>query len=349
MSLSELHMVEPTNMQLEWLSSADGEPVPTARLHIPVGEHHVTLMPDEGITWADAAFIAMDVLYPGEHNGTLLLHFFAMGESDARFNVRLGLFPGLATRVTFPLRVLDGQTIYLPRTPGRLKGVCQGHRIALDELSHVTLSLGDVGTEQTLFISRPALLREEPAYPMPAQPIVDELGQWTAKEWPGKTLGVAALKEQLQTAATQMQQSSYPATWSRFGGTTEKRFAASGFFRTEYSDDRWWLVDPDGCAFWSAGLDCVRPGEAAAIVPGTEKLFRDLPAEDGKFAAAWKSGERQGIRSFDFMVANLIRAFGPDWRAHWEKLAVGRLKEWRFNTVANWSILNWRAVPICRT
>ncbi len=36
-ALSELHMMEPTNMRLEWLSSADGEPVPAVRLHIPVG------------------------------------------------------------------------------------------------------------------------------------------------------------------------------------------------------------------------------------------------------------------------------------------------------------------------
>jgi hypothetical protein len=336
--LSSLRLTDFQNVHLEWLPTAGVERSQAARLQVPAAEHRVTLVPQgDNVTWQNAAFMAFDVLYPAEHNGTLLLHFYVKGESQARFNVRLGLFPQLLTRITLPLRVLDGQTIYLPRTPGRLKGVCQGHRIAPSELSHVTLSLADVGTEQTLFLSGPALLTAEPFYPMPAQPIVDELGQWTAKEWPGKTPHVAALKQQLQAAVAQLQQSSYPAQWSRFGGTTEKRMAPSGFFRIEYSEGRWWLVDPEGCAFWSAGLDCVRPGEGAAIVPRTEKLFSDLPPQNGEFAAAWTSGERCGIKSLDFAVANLIRAFGSNWRAQWEKLAIGRLKEWRFNTVANWS------------
>jgi hypothetical protein len=34
---------------------------------------------------------------------------------------------------------------------------------------------------------------------------------------------------------------------------------------------------------------------------------------------------------------NLIRAFGPQWRRRWETMTAGFTRQWRFNTVANWS------------
>ena len=41
---------------------------------------------------------------------------------------------------------------------------------------------------------------------------------------------------------------------SRYGGLAAKRRKATGFFRTEHVEGRWWLVDPDGCLFLSVGL-----------------------------------------------------------------------------------------------
>jgi hypothetical protein len=44
----------------------------------------------------------------------------------------------------------------------------------------------------------------------------------------------------------------------RFGGWTDKRFEATGFFRVE-KDERWWLVTPDGNAFLSFGINHLYP------------------------------------------------------------------------------------------
>ena len=41
----------------------------------------------------------------------------------------------------------------------------------------------------------------------------------------------------------------------RFGGWTGKRFEATGFFRLEHDDRRWWLVTPEGNAFLSFGIN----------------------------------------------------------------------------------------------
>ena len=45
-----------------------------------------------------------------------------------------------------------------------------------------------------------------------------------------------------------------PVPLDRYGGWTARTFRATGYFRTEHAADRWWLVDPDGCAFLSIGL-----------------------------------------------------------------------------------------------
>lgn len=40
-----------------------------------------------------------------------------------------------------------------------------------------------------------------------------------------------------------------------YGGNPARSFGASGFFRVEQAEDRWWLVDPDGNAFISIGIN----------------------------------------------------------------------------------------------
>jgi hypothetical protein len=72
---------------------------------------------------------------------------------------------------------------------------------------------------------------------------------------------------------------------------------------------RWWLVDPDGHPFFSTGPCVVDP-----LVETHTRLLTDaltwLPDRDGEFADCFD--DRHG---FDYLKANLIRAFGADWRA----------------------------------
>ena len=60
----------------------------------------------------------------------------------------------------------------------------------------------------------------------------------------------------------------------RFGGFLEASgFRATGFFRTEQRDGRWWLVTPEGNAFFSIGMDVIAlTGET--YVDGREFMFR---------------------------------------------------------------------------
>jgi|GEM_PF-549783 len=49
---------------------------------------------------------------------------------------------------------------------------------------------------------------------------------------------------------------------SRFGGWLERRTEATGFFRAEKIDGRWWLIDPDGYYFLHRAVVGVRPGSS---------------------------------------------------------------------------------------
>jgi hypothetical protein len=290
------------------------------------------------LPWPRARHLAFDALVPGEATGEVLVRFFARGEAEPRLSASLGVFPGLRTRLSLPLAVLDGQTIFLPRTPGRMKAVVTGRRIAPSDVERVDVQLKQTAVPQQVLLGPVWLLDGEPEHPLAARPLVDALGQWQDKAWPGKTRDEAQLKTDLGRALDEARRAAYPDGWSAYGGTKAKRFDATGFFRAQHDGARWWLVDPEGCGFFSLGLDSVRPGETTAIVPGAEPLLGTLPPREGAFAAAYGEGRgRWRSGTFSFGLANLVRAFGPDWRDRWTELTRGRLVAWRFNTVANWS------------
>jgi hypothetical protein len=86
------------------------------------------------------------------------------------------------------------------------------------------------------------------------------------------------------------------------------------------------LVDPDGQPFWSAGLDCVRPGIDTNAAGLESALARPDLVSNGRV---------------DMLRHNLREAFGDDWLAKWGVLAAAFLRQTGFNTVGNWS--DWKA------
>jgi hypothetical protein len=325
---------------VEGAALAADSPLGSPALRLPATPVGQALRLPQSFPWGRAKFLALDALADGDLSGEVLVRFFARDEAEPRLSVSLGLFPRLRTRLSFPLSALDGQTIFLPRTPGRLKGVVSGRRLAAPDIEHVELQLKKTAAPQSLYIGRVWLTATEPEYPLPQAALVDSLGQWAAKQWPGRTKDEAQLRDDLNTALNGARKAAYPDAWSRFGGTKARTFDATGFFRTQHDGSRWWLVDPEGNGFFSVGLDSVRPGETAGVVPGAEALFGALPPRNGPLAAAYgMRSARWKADSFSFGLANLVRAFGPEWRERWTELTKGRLKAWRFNTVANWSDL----------
>jgi hypothetical protein len=276
--------------------------------------------------WSAPGYLWFDAVNCGPNSMALTLSFWDEDNPGDTPDLvcTTGLLPDLPTRVAFPFGALDTQRMFLPRTPGRLKTVIHGTRVR--SLARFALGAKCASHMQHLEIGDLHLTAEEPTYPVPTTPLIDLLGQWSAGEWRGKTRDAAAmaraLRERHDTAA-----STATGPWS-----PTRLTQGASYFRTHHDGARWWLVDPEGYAFWSAGVDCVRPGEGCNVA-GIEALSGHLEPREGEFSACWAA--HGGL--YNHAVANLIRVFGEGWWDAWSRITRDNLVRWGFNTIGNWS------------
>jgi len=193
-------------------------------------------------------------------------------------------------------------------------------------------------------------------------PMVDRFGQFKYGEWPGKVHSEAELaagraREDASLAAVKA--SPIPDA-DRFGGWAKgPQLKATGFFRVEKLNGKWWYVDPDGHLFFSLGIDCVGPSQQTGISK-RERFFEWLPAADDRcFAscfglAGWPAphgfyADTNNVpyRTFDFGIANQIRLAGDNWRQADRERAHRRFRAWGVNTIGNWS--DWGICQLDRT
>ena len=182
-------------------------------------------------------------------------------------------------------------------------------------------------------------------------PFVDKYGQFAHDDWPGKIHDDGELEKSRKDEDAWLNGHACPIPDAdRFGGWAGgPKLKATGFFRTEKVDGKWWLVDPDGHLFFSHGVDCVGPGGATGVGL-REKYFSWLPAKDdpdfGKFwgrvdwPAAhgfYKDKAHLPYDTFDFCRANARRKYGADWERISAERAHARMRAWGLNTIANWS------------
>lgn len=91
-----------------------------------------------------------------------------------------------------------------------------------------------------------------------------------------------------------------------FLGDDVLQFKATGFFRVDQRDGVWWLVTPDGYAFYSMGVNHVTPKGYYAPKLGYSPYEKSILATYGN-------------------------------REKWAEETRRRLKEWGFNTIGAWS------------
>lgn len=295
-----------------------------------------------GVDWKGAQYLAFDVLVKEPWAVGLRVCFWEEHNQTDEQNLVfiIGILPQVKTRIYVPLKALDSQKMFFPRKPGQLKMVIHGNKVDLDLVNRIQIGVQKSSFTQHLDISNIHLSDEEPVYSLPDEKLVDELGQWTQKSWPGKMQSeeelVRYLQEESQVEADNRLYD-FSDQWSEYGGWKEKRFEATGYFRTQHDGERWWLVDPDGYSFYSNGLDCVIPDEECPV-EGIESLFSWLPEEEGAYKEAWGVNTWYGpVKSINFSAVNLIRAFGDNWWSEWAKMTRRRMIQWGFNTIGNWS------------
>ena len=191
-------------------------------------------------------------------------------------------------------------------------------------------------------------------------PFIDVYGQFKHNDWPGKTHSDDDLKKALETERADLAAHPGPDGWNKYGGWAKgPQQKATGRFRVEKINGKWWMVDPEGCLWWSHGPVRVTSSSAVTPLDGREFYFTDLPKADSPFALfytthdalLWPYYVARGIqRTYDFSSANAFRKYGSEWRARYADLAHQRLRSWGMNTLANSSdkgICLQRRTPYC--
>jgi hypothetical protein len=178
----------------------------------------------------------------------------------------------------------------------------------------------------------------------PFFPFIDTFGQYKHRDWPGKVHSLAELQQRREQEAKELATQPGPKDWDKYGGwATGPELKATGFFRTEKYQGKWWLVDPDGRLFFSHGIDCVRMLDTTPI-DERETWFENFPGSQPEFAQFLSRGSAlkghyagRSPQCFTFAAANMLRKYGADWKPAYAETAHLRLRSWGLNTIANWS------------
>jgi len=177
-------------------------------------------------------------------------------------------------------------------------------------------------------------------------PFIDEFGQYMHKDWAGKTHSEEELIAGERTERKDLGSHPGPEHRSKYGGwSIGPRRRATGSFRVEKYLGKWWLVDPEGCLFWSHGIDCVHSSTSTPI-SNRENYYSSLPKSNSRYSAFYGTGswaphgyykDHTPYKTYDLCRANLLRKYGRDWQNIFASITHERVRSWGLNTIGNWS------------
>lgn len=176
-------------------------------------------------------------------------------------------------------------------------------------------------------------------------PFIDRYGQFKYAEWPGKVYSDDDLKKAREVEQKDLAENPGPSDRSKFGGwAAGPKLEATGRFRVEKYDGKWWMVDPEGYLFWSHGVVRVTPSTAITPLDDRHFYFEELPQAGSEFEQFYYThdallkpyySDRNLKETYDFSSANCYRKYGPEYKDVFAELAHQRLQSWGLNTIAN--------------
>ncbi|MCX8053782.1 MAG: beta-galactosidase [Armatimonadetes bacterium] len=307
--------------------------------------------------WSAGEGLAVDVFNPEREPVAFCVRVDNQG-ADGRNNCNTACAfaqPGQWTTLNLRFRSGRKEKFWGMRGIPGVGPLAEGTTIDLSKIVAFQVFLPRPSKEHTLLISNVRLMG--PSDYEISMPFVDRFGQYKHATWPGKLRNERELAERRKKEETALLSPPGLHGLDRFGGWADgPQLEATGWFRTEKLNGKWWLVDPDGRLFFSIGVDCVNFFDRT-FVEKREDWFEWLPQaalsptaegerERDEFepAVGYASGVHSMAeviggngRTFNFYVANLIRKYGKDWQVRWREISCARLKAWGFNTIGNWS------------
>ncbi len=269
-------------------------------------------------------------------NSTLRWFLQIRNRKGEKFNIRVQPFENIRSKAAVTDSYLTTEYLANHQFKGHWLSSRMLH-IDLKDVDSLVIYMNP-NREVTLRLGPLALVHGEVADELYVdKPVVDRFGQWIPSEWPGKIHSVDELKAAWEKENAELARpEEFP--FDRYGGWTQGKERATGFFHAAQVEGRWWLVDPDGHLFFSTGVDSIHHHEPT-LVKGREQLFASLPPGTGDRA--------------DFYDANVRLRYGEEtFAGSWKAKTEQRLKSWGFNTLANWAdpaLFEKPAIPFVTT
>ncbi len=170
-----------------------------------------------------------------------------------------------------------------------------------------------------------------------ALPHIDRFGQAIPFTWPTKIHDEKDLHQQRKQEAVKLKPDKGPTSFNQFGGFADgPQRTATGYFRTEKINGKWWLIDPEGKLFWSHGVCSVANRAVTNLGPDRRSLFEYLPSP-GTADHTLGMSKRKDVYFFDFLRLNTARKYGQGWEKTINDLTHQRIRAWGLNTLGAWS------------
>ena len=151
-------------------------------------------------------------------------------------------------------------------------------------------------------------------------PFVDKFGQFVHGTWQHKVHSYDELRADLAEERSALKGA--PSEWDEYGGWANgPQLEATGHFRTEKVDGKWWLVTPSGHLFYSLGINVVKI-ESDAANGNAHPEWYESAARSAMSFTTWNLREKFGKSGFDDYYYDLV---------------LKRLDSWGINTIGNWS------------
>ena len=288
--------------------------------------------------WSDASFLVVEF-----RSSTSQRFELGLVSDEGNVSKRIHPFANVWVRASIPLRFYRqglgdadelASTVNQPRS-GYWINIEAGGHAPVKTVRAINVTMRYPAQAATVEIRKVSLSKTDvgDAVLDGATPLIDDFGQYVHAGWTGKATSFDALKrEWAQEDRMLVPKSEVRACrYGGFGpGRSEPRRKATGFFRVEEISGRWWLVDPQGCRFWSAGVNGAGDDPPRTMIINRSKMFASIPTA-AQIPAAGAAVEplRDPV---SFYLANLQKRFGADWQGASAQLTSRRMRAWGLNT-----------------
>lgn len=305
---------------------------------------NITFNPAPSWDWKGYGGLALEVKNPSAEALTFHIRIDDDVKADGNLHSRTGsgtIEPGKTATyvVQFGPDPMSVGMRGLPSQPGmRPMGASGSGPFNFSHIVSMQIFMHLPNADKTLIVDN---LRLVP--PVSLQGIVDPYGQYAKADWPGKLHALSDFAARKKEEAAWLETHPILPERDRYGGWTKgPQLEKTGYFRTAKVEGKWWFVDPDGRLFLSFGPDEVAMN-VRTFTAGRESMFAWIPKPDDPLHACVgyqtniHSGPVKEGADISFLVANLMRKFGPDYQKAYYDETLKRLPAWGFNTLGNWS------------